>query len=300
MTRKIYKADYVGTLKIGDLKIPCAVLPDGIRVLSQRAVGRALGRGYGGKDWKKQEEAGGGKMPFYLSAGSLKPYISNELMAVANNLISYRYRHSTGGTTAQGIQASALPEICDVWLKARDAGALNETQKIVAKKAEILMRGLAHIGIIALVDEATGYQEIRDKKALAAILDKYLRKELAAWAKKFPDEFYKEMFRLRDWNWSYLKRPAYVGKLTNDVVYERITPGLLEELKKRAPKNEEGKRKGTLQQLFTDDIGHPALAQHLHAVTGLMRAASNWEGFYRLLQRSFPKKNDQLPLLLDD
>ncbi len=105
------------------------------------------------------------------------------------------------------------------------------------------------------------------------------------------------MFRLREWNWSYLKRPAYVGKLTNDVIYERIAPGLLEELKKRSPVNEQGKRKGTLQQLFTDDVGHPALAQHLHALTSLMSAAGNGDGFYRLLQRAFPKKNDQLSLL---
>jgi len=40
---------------------------------------------------------------------------------------------------------------------------------------------------VALVDEATGYQEIRDRLALQAILDRFLRKELAAWAKRFPD-----------------------------------------------------------------------------------------------------------------
>ncbi len=64
----------------------------------------------------------------------------------------------------------------------------------IAKAASLLIRGLAYVGIVALVDEATGYQEVRDKRALQSILDKYLRKELAAWAKRFPDEFCKEMF----------------------------------------------------------------------------------------------------------
>lgn len=48
------KALYVGQLSIGELSIDCAVLPDGTRVLSQRGVGRALGRGYGGNDFRKK------------------------------------------------------------------------------------------------------------------------------------------------------------------------------------------------------------------------------------------------------
>src|SRR6266700_2442847 len=84
-------------------------------------------------------------------------------------------------TTSRLAWDNAISHACDVWLKAREAGALQTQQLDKAQKAEMLMRGLAHIGIIALVDEATGYQEIRDRLALQAILDAYLRKELAAW-----------------------------------------------------------------------------------------------------------------------
>ena len=68
-------------------------------------------------------------------------------------------------------------------------------------QCEILAPALARVGIIALIDEATGYQEIRDRQALQQILDKYLLKEYAAWAKRFPDEFYKQIFKLRGWEW---------------------------------------------------------------------------------------------------
>lgn len=292
---KILKATHEGELKIGSIIIPCSVLENGTRVLSTRGVNRAFGRKTEGT--VKTGKIGARNLPAILGTEGVKPFISNELMARA--LEPYEYHPLHGGRTAFGYEAALLPMMCETILDAGKKGVFKQRQDIV-DISEMLIRGFARVGIVALIDEATGYQEIRDKKALAAILDKYLRKELAAWAKRFPDEFYQEMFRLRGWKWSYLKRPAYVGKLTNDVVYERIAPGLLEELKKRSPKNDEGKRKGTLQQLFTDDIGHPALAQHLHAVTGLMRAGGNWEGFYRLLQRAFPKKNDQLPLLLDD
>lgn len=295
------KASHFGDLRIGELDIPCAVLPDGTRVLSTRGVGKALGRSHGGADWKRQDDVGaaGGKLPFFLSAAGLKPFISNELMALVTEPI--QYRHSKGGGVAHGIKASALPMICDVWLKARDGGALSRPQAEVAARADLLMRGLAHVGVIALVDEATGYQEVRDRKALQAILDQYLKKELAAWAKRFPDDFYKEMFRLKGWpmNPAQVKRPGIVGTYTNNIVYDRLAPGILEELEKRNPKDDKGNRKGKHHQLLTEEVGHPALAQHLYAVIGAMRAHSTWEDFLLFLNRAFPKKNSNLELELN-
>lgn len=290
MKEKVLEATHSGSVSIGDLSLPCYVLEDGTRVLSERGVLGALGMAPGARD---SEE----KLPRYLRGQNIISLIDPELKEKLTKPLWFKYQK---GAASKGVPATLLPDICDVWLKGRDAGILKRNQINTAKMADILMRGLAQVGIIALVDEATGYQDIRHKQALQAILDRFLQKELAAWAKRFPDEFYKEMFRLRGWNWSFLKRPSYVGKLTNDIVYERLAPGLLEELETRNPKDEKGNRKGRHQQLLTDDIGHPALAQHLHAVTGFMRASSNWDGFYRLLQRAFPKKNDQLPLLLDD
>lgn len=231
-----------------------------------------------------------------MSAKTLTPFISNDLLVVVTEPIEYR--QSKGGGVAHGVEASALPMICDVWLKAREAGVLSEPQKVIAQKAEMLMRGLAHIGVVALVDEATGYQEVRDKLALQAILDKFLQKELAAWAKRFPDEFYKEIFRLRNWKWNTLKRPGVVAAWTKDLVYSRLTPGILEELEKRNPITSPGRRKVKHHQWLSDDIGNPALAQHLHAVIGLMRAADSWEQFMRMMDRSFPKRGSNLELEL--
>lgn len=289
------KAEYTGEIKIGELSIQCAVLPDGRRLLSQRGVGRALGRGFGGADWKRND--GAGILPFYIGAKTLIPFISSELLALVKEPIPYR--HGQGGGVAHGIDAAALPQICDVWLKAREAGALSEPQRSVAARAEILMRGLAHLGVVALVDEATGYQDVRDRQALQAILDKYLAKELAAWAKRFPDDFYREIFRLRGWEWNRLRRPGVVAAWTKDLVYARLAPGIIEELEERNPINERGRRKARHHQWLTEDVGHPALAQHLHAVIGLMRASDTWDSFIRMINRAFPKKGTNLELNLD-
>jgi hypothetical protein len=161
---------------------------------------------------------------------------------------------------------------------------------------------LANVGLAALIDEATGFQKDRDRRALQALLDKYLKKEFAAWAKKFPDEFYQEMFRLKGWQWQGMSfnRPQVVGYYTRDIVYAPLAPGIVEELERRNPKDDKGERKGRHHQLLTDDIGHPALAQHLYAVIALMRAASTWKKLCSLIQSAFPRKGDQLELGIDD
>ncbi|MBT2746832.1 MULTISPECIES: P63C domain-containing protein [unclassified Lysobacter] len=295
----IPKPTHQGTLHIGDLIIDCAVMPDGTRVLSERSVGRSLGRSRGGVYTPKGEEgaaSAGDKLPFFASSATLKPFIDNELMLALTSPV--RYQQLKGGGVGHGLVASALPKVCNVWLRAREAGVLSRPQLVVAQRAEMLMRGLAEVGIVALVDEATGYQEVRDRQALQAILDKFFRKELAAWAKRFPDDFYRQIFRLRGWKWNTIKRPGVVAAYTRDLVYARLAPGVLEELERKNPVTDKGRRLSKHHQWLSDDIGHPALAQHLHAVIGLMRASESWDGLKTLVNRAFPKRGENLELEL--
>lgn len=293
MTEKVLKATHGSPdkpLKIGDIEIPCYVLEDGTRVLSGRGMQTALSLG----------QRHGALLKGFLSKQNIKPFINDNLAMALSSPIRF-IRPGRGGKLAVGYEATKLVDICDALLSARKAGILTPKQLIIASQCEILTRAFAKVGIIALVDEATGYQEIRDRLALQAILDKFLRKELAAWAKRFPDEFYTQIFRLKNWQWKGMKinRPSVVGKYTQDIVYERLAPGILKELEVRNPKDDRGHRPAKHHQWLTEDIGHPALAQHLYAVVGLMRIADTWDQFYRLLQRAFPKKMETLPLLLD-
>ncbi len=300
-SKDVPAATHEGALRIGETSIPCAVLADRRRVLTQLGFMRAIGRGRptGGAS----QGSTGERLPSFLAPGNLKPFISDDLRRASTPIVFIPKRGGgKGGNRAFGYEADLLPQVCSVYLEARRKGALQPQQMHVADTCEILMRSLARVGIIALVDEATGYQEVRDRLALQELLDKYLRKELAAWAKRFPDEFYKEMFRLRGWQWLSLKgkRPGIVGTYTNDLVYERLAPGILEELEARNPKDDHGHRRGKHHQWLTEDVGHPALAQHLHAVTGFMRASARWDQFYRMLNRAFPKKGQTIEMALDD
>lgn len=265
-------------------------------MLTQSSFMQALGRARQakGRDYYK----GDVNMPAFLTAQNLKQFVSHELEKTSSQ-IEFRAK----GRRAYGYPAEILPKVCDVFLDAEKAGVLSPNQKHIAERALLLMRGLAHIGIVALVDEATGYQEVRDRQALQAILDAFLRRELAAWAKRFPDEFYQQIFRLRGWQWKgrTTNPPQVVAKYTKDIVYERLAPHIIEELEKKNP-IEGGRRKSKHHQWLTDDVGHPALAQHLHAVITLMRVSNNWDHFKVMLDKAHPRKGDtmQLPLMADD
>ena len=217
------------------------------------------------------------------------------------------FRTKSGGK-AVGYDAQLLPMVCEVYLKYRDDclakdGKLPAIHEHIIRACDVVMRGLAHVGIVALVDEATGYQEVRDRKALQSILDAFLRKELAAWALRFPKDFYEQLFRLRGWTWDSIssRRPRIVGKITKDIVYARLAPGILKELEDKNPADEKGYRKARHHQWLTDDVGNPALAQHLHTVITLMKLSDNWQKFYGMLNQAFPKRGDtlELPLMVD-
>lgn len=291
-------ADFEGSFPIGATEVAAAVLRDETRIITQASYLRALGR-------SRSPKAGTGvlstvdELPFFLQAEVLKPFITSELIESTKPIFYLTKRGSKG----VGYNAISLKRVAEVYLQFRDA-SLREQGKIpkryesIITAADMLIRGLAEVGIVALVDEATGFQEVRQRFALQDILDAFLLKELAAWAKRFPDDFYKEIYRLRNWEWRGRKfnPPQAVAGYTTDFVYERLAPGIREELENRMPKDNTGRRKGKLHQLLTEDIGHPALAQHLHAVITLMKASKNWNQFKLMLDIALPKRGTTLQL----
>lgn len=293
----IPQAMHTGVLKIGDTELPCAVLEDGTRVFNQGEFLNALGRS------RKPAGRRGGddeQLPAFLVAKNLKPFISEELRSSSRPVV---FRPKSDGADdgptklLQGYRVELLPEVCRVYLDARDAGALmpgeQHGQQRIAARCDILIRGLATVGIIALVDEATGYQYDRARRALEEILEKYISKELARWTRTFEPEFYEEMFRLKGWRYTEgsSKRPIMAAQLTLDIVYRRLAPGVLEELQRLSPKDNRGRRKNALFQHLSPDYGHPKLKDHFVAVNALMRSTEdgNYAEFEKRLNRALPR-----------
>jgi hypothetical protein len=239
----------------------------------------------------KQGTAGrgaGDRIAKFAATKGVSAYISNELEEMIKEPIRFT---TPAGSTAYGYEATVLTDLCDAVLAARKEDALHYQQVHIAAQCELIVRGLARVGIIALVDEATGYQRDRTKDALSRILEAFIEKELQQWLPTFPAGFYEELFRLRGlpYDASSVKRPPYFGHLTNDVVYDRLAPSVLQELKRRIPRNSEGRPKAKYSQLLTRNLGYPELREHLGAVIATMRLSSDWRDFIAKLNRNYPR-----------
>ena len=210
------------------------------------------------------------------------------------------------GKPAYGYEATILPDICEAVVEADDRNLLVPQQAHFAAQCKVLRKAFSKVGIIALVDEATGYQGVRPQDALEQYLALIVRKELAAWVKKFPDEFYENIYKLRGWTWPGMGKNRYsvVAHYTRDLVYERMAAGLLEELEKKTPKNEKGHRTSLMKDWLSEDVGDPMLAQHLHSLIMFQRLALangyGWRRFVAMVDQVLPKKDANMLLPLSD
>ena len=291
---KVIAGEPGNPLVIGEeIEIPAFVLEDETRVLTQRGFIGALAMA------RSSVRDGGDRMANFISGNALAPHAHAQTLEEIRHPILFTPPH--GGRVAYGYPATLLPDICDIVLSAREAGDLLPQQLHIAKRCEVLVRGLARVGIIALIDEVTGYQRIREERALATILEKFLAEELQQWTKTFPFTFYEQIARLKGWeSITAVKRPSVVGHYTNDFVYDRVGPKILSELRRRNPVLPQGWRKNRHHQWFTPEFGHPKLLQHIEGVTALMRAAPSWESFKRALDRAYPKIGDTIPLGIEE
>jgi hypothetical protein len=275
----IPKATHEGTLQIGDKTISCAVLENGLRVLSQAEFLEALGRHRKANVRNEGEE----RIPPILQGKAIKPFISNELIEKSQPFVF----QTLSGSRASAYRADLLPDVCEVYLKARDANKLPANQKHVAVEAEILIRGLAKIGIIALVDEATGFQYDRPRRDLEEQLKKFLSESLRRWVRTFPADYFKHLCRLRNVELREGENlPQYFGHLTNNLVYRRLAPGLLKKLKER--REERGKPSNKLHSWLSEDVGFRGVLVHLGTVVGLMKIHTDYKKFERQLDEIAP------------
>lgn len=288
-------ATHEGILIIGDMHIECAVLDDAdkTRVLSQGTVLGALGRA----PTKGRPVATESRPPF-LSAANLQPFISRELMELWEPV---RYSHTGSSTRSVGYKAEILPMVCEVYLDARAEGVLLRNQRETARAAETLIRGLARVGIIALVDEATGYQEVRARRELERILEAYVQEQFRPWVRTFPDEFFREIYRLHNWEFKpgQTQRTPQVGKLIKHYVYGQLPEGVLDQLERLNPKNHKGNRPRKHHQHLTAATGNEHLDKQINTVITLMKISRNRAEFEEFFERAFPGPQLRLPLIIE-
>jgi len=272
-------------LDLGGVDVLCYVLDNDERVLSQRGFFEALGL-----------RSSGGAMDRLVKHTRLDSYLAPDAFDELRNPL--RMRQPRGGPVAFSYRGPLLVDVCNAVLTSFEHGHVDKAYTGVVLRAHVIVRAVAKVGIIALIDEATGYEKKRAANSLAQILEAFIAKELQPWVKTFPDEYYSELFRLRNLPFpsGKVQRPQFFGHLTNDIIYRRLAPGVLDELKRVAPKNPKGKRSNKLWQMLSASWGYRKLLEHMGAVVTMMQLSKTYQDFKATLDHLRPAYGTTLPL----
>lgn len=289
-TENQFEITHEGVLALGEFEIPCYVLKNGERVLSTTGMQRALG-----VIGNEPQQRSSGRLDEILTSKVVKPLLSG-------NYASSQFKPIQcfkGKQKISAYKAISLPEICELMLKVRDYAKSNDIelgirQKAVVIQSDFIIRSLAKVGIIALVDEVTGYEKVKEKDALQIFLQKFLEEEKGKWVRTFPPDFFEAIFKMKGWTWKQAstKKPQVVGHYVNNFVYSRLAPQVLKELRKLNPKDEKGNRKGKYPQWINPEFGHPKLKEHISILTAFAKATGyNWNNWQRMVERALPRFN---------
>ncbi|HYG15913.1 MAG TPA: P63C domain-containing protein [Bacteroidia bacterium] len=284
----IPKATHFGELTIGAATIPCYVLDTGERVMALKGVVVAL------------MAIEGGQLAEYLKVKSLQPFLPTDLTPQENNTVPALIKFDTGteGFTkhAIGVPVEKFMDICAAYSTALQESSnpnsgisLTARQIEIALRANAFLRASAKTGIIALVDEATGYQYQRPLDALQFKMKLFLEDEMRKWEKTFPDELWKEFGRLTKWNGTVHSRPKYWGKLVMELVYDYLDPDVAQWLKTNAPKPSTGVN---YHQWLSGQYGLKKLIEHIWMVVGMASACTTMSE----LRRKMAEKYGRVPI----
>lgn len=266
-------------IRIADIEVPCFVLDDGRRVITMNGMLDTLGMARGGAMVK-----GMNRLELFVSRERINPFVSNTLHERIQNPIRFRI----GRTTAYGFDSDTLIEIAEAVIRADHEGNLQKQQAGIAHQCRVITASLTRIGLIALIDEATGYQTKRDSDELQQILTAYLLPEHRPWMQTIPAEFTNEIYRVYGWTRTANNRgPRYAGKLIRNLIYEKLPQPVLPALDSANPSNAKYQRKHRHHQFLTEKQGLDHFRSQVITVMTLLRISKNKADFNRHLEAYF-------------
>ena len=287
------KATHQGKMIVGSLTLDCYVLEDGRRVFHKRGMARAL----------NMKSGGGNVFLRAMRRKGLGSELDQKLIEKIENPINFKPLTRDLG---HGYEANVLVEVCKTVVRADEAGKLTKAQQGLAIQARILLHAFAKVGVTALIDEATGFQEVRSPDALRFLVQQYIEEEKREWEKQFPDEFYDELNRLygsrrlttTSKGTVIQNRPQHFAKFTRTYVYHPLESGaVLEELDRINPKiNSGGTRRARFHQHLTRGYGIEKLRRQFQEVLTLIKVSDSVAQFKRLFGKRFSKVKFQLSL----
>ncbi len=271
-------AKHAGSIELGGSDLDVYVLSNDARVISLNKVVKAI------------TDKEGGNLGEYIGVSALKDFINKDIV------LGESYEFDIPGTQfrGRGITAESFLSVCQGYVTALQKGALNtDRQREIAIKCSIILASCAKVGLIALIDEATGYQYERAEDALQIKLRAFISDELRAWEKTFPDELWEEFGRLTNWQGPLHSRPKWWGKLVTELVYDTLDPDVSKYLKNNKPPD--GVK--WFQQL-TENYGARKLVSRCYEVVGMSKECRSIGELRNKVAEHYGKKPVQLTLYL--
>lgn len=266
------RATHAGT--IFDGLIDCYVLDDGRRVVSQRGVVRALTDG--GRE--------GGNLGAYLAK------MPNEYGHLATGAEIVFVRHDGG--IAHGRDAQWLVDLLRAYDEADDLGLLHHTQRHLARNARKILRALAGVAMVSLIDEATGYQAIRQAGELSFIFRAILLESQQAWDLMWPPEFVDAIVRLHGERYDGGPQPRWLASTYDKLYHLILGDEVVAELKRRNP----DPKFGTNHHQWLTPEAREVLRRNIPTVVALANTSSSKDDFWRRVEHHYSKSALQLTL----
>lgn len=266
-------------IRIADMEVPCYVLDDQRRVVATNGILDTLHMARGGAMVR-----GMSRLELFVSRSRIRQFVSDELFERIKNPIKF----SIGRNVAYGYESDTLIDLAESVIKADNAGLLQPQQASIAHQCRVITSSLTRIGLIALIDEATGHQNKRDADELQQILSAYLLPEHRPWMQTVPPEFISEIYRVYGWKRTADNRgPRYAGKLIRQLIYERMPKPVLPALDEANPSNEKYQRKHRHHQFLSDQQGMDHFRTLVITIMTLLRVSKNKGQFNRHLRSYF-------------
>jgi hypothetical protein len=277
------KAEWFGELSTSSSAgIPCYVLNDGRRIISRTGATDIL-----------TDKKGGGNLESYINVVNLKKYMPSD---IEDHMVDFELP-GVVNKNVRGIEAETYLEICRAYISALEdpESKLTDRQKEIAIKCAMFLAACSKIGLIALIDEATGYQYAREQDALTFKLKAYLEEEMRPWERTFPIELWIEFGRLTNWKGPLAQRPKYWGKLVMELIYDNLDPDVSEWLKTHAPEPKNGRN---YHQWLTSQYGLKKLIEIIWMTIGMAKACMSMRELRERMAMQFGKQAVQLSLFM--
>ncbi len=281
------KALCTGEDTFNGIKLVAAILDDDDRthLFSERSLANAFGFKGSATYWEKRK-AGAAVLPSYLSNSLLKDYITADLVDKLAAAVSYL---STSKIVATGVEATALPLICDVFVRAGNANPSNDALRIAGERAYKIILAFSQFGVLKYVEQITGYRYTDEGTIITNELKEWgVSPTILDWQREFQIDFYRNIYRLKNWpfNPNTVKRTQVIGTYTNQYVYNYLPNDVFKWIKENTPKSKSGNYTKRLFQSLDEKRGKELLRNQLVAVTTMLKLARSWQEFKDLFARS--------------